>query len=49
LPFFAMLAMGLGALASPAEGAPFAYVTNANSNTVSVTVVGSPIPVGNFK
>src|ERR1700724_2421049 len=43
--------MWLGTLAS-AEAAPFAYVTNANSNTVSVistatnTVVGSPIPVG---
>ncbi len=32
----AVLAMGLGLMASPAEAAPFAYVANANSNNVSV-------------
>jgi len=50
---FAMLAMGLGLMARPAEAAPFAYVTNSNDNTVSVIdtasnkAVGTPIPVGN--
>jgi hypothetical protein len=33
---WAMLAMGLGAMASKAEAAPFAYVANGNSNNVSV-------------
>ena len=32
----AVLAMGLAVAASPAEAAPFAYVTNQGSNTVSV-------------
>jgi YVTN family beta-propeller protein len=50
---WAMLAMGLGLLASPAEAAPFAYVGNNHTNTVSVidtasnTVVAT-VPVGNF-
>ena len=34
--FAIMLAMGLGLMASPAEAAPFAYVTNAIDGTVSV-------------
>ena len=34
--FAIMLAMGLGALASPVAAAPFAYVTNQGSSTVSV-------------
>ena len=48
----AMLAMGLGLMASPAEAAPFAYVTNGDDSTVSVidtatnTVVAT-VPVGN--
>ncbi|HEX3494293.1 MAG TPA: hypothetical protein VHT48_02795, partial [Methylocella sp.] len=48
---WAVLAMGLGALASPAEAAPFAYVANGNDNTVSVidtatnTMVAT-VPVG---
>ncbi len=50
--FAIMLAMGQGLLASPAaEAAPFAYVTNQFSNTVSVidtatnTVVATiPVP-----
>ena len=33
---FAGLAMGLGLMASPAAAAPFAYVTNFSSSTVSV-------------
>ncbi len=33
---FAVLAMGLGAMARPAAAAPFAYVTNAGLYTVSV-------------
>jgi hypothetical protein len=33
--FAVMLAMGLGLMARPAEAAPFAYVANVNSNTVS--------------
>ena len=32
----AMLAMGLGAMASPAEAQPFAYVANVAANNVSV-------------
>jgi YVTN family beta-propeller protein len=53
IPLFAVLAMGLALAASPAEAAPFAYVTNSNDNTVSVIdtasnkAVGTPIPVGN--
>jgi YVTN family beta-propeller protein len=52
MALFAVLAMGLGLLASPAEAAPFAYVVNNGDNTVSVidtatnAVVGTPIPVG---
>ncbi|MGB8899828.1 MAG: cytochrome D1 domain-containing protein, partial [Methylocella sp.] len=42
---FAVLAMGLGLLASPAEAAPFAYVTNSNSSTVSVIDTASNIVV----
>ena len=44
----AVLAMGVGLLASPAEAAPFAYVANYIANTVSVidtatnTVVAPP-------
>jgi hypothetical protein len=34
MALFAVLAMGLGVLASPAEGAPFAYVANDTANTV---------------
>jgi YVTN family beta-propeller protein len=50
--FAVMLVMGLGAMAPPAEAAPFAYVANGGDNTVSVidtatnTVVAT-IPVGN--
>jgi YVTN family beta-propeller protein len=52
--FAIMLAMGLALAVSPAEAAPFAYVANANDNTVSVidtganppVVVGTPISVG---
>src|ERR1700731_1475597 len=50
--FAFMLVMGLGAMASPAGTAPFAYVTNGGDGTVSVidtatnTVAGIPIPVG---
>jgi len=50
--FAFMLVMELGAMAPPAEAAPFAYVANGGDNTVSVidtatnTVVGIPIPVG---
>jgi YVTN family beta-propeller protein len=33
---WAVLAMGLGLAAFPAEAAPFAYIANGNSNTVSV-------------
>ena len=52
MALFAVLAMGLGLLASPAEAAAFAYVVNNVDNTVSVidtatnTVVGTPISVG---
>ena len=55
--FALMLAMGLGLMTSPAVAAPFAYVTNQNSNTVSVidtattppsvvATVTLPFPVG---
>src|SRR5262249_11018448 len=49
----AVLVLFMAVSARPAEGAPFAYVTNENANTVSVIdtatnmVVGSPIAVGN--
>jgi YVTN family beta-propeller protein len=52
MAFFAIvLAMGLALAASRAEAAPFAYVTNENSNNVSVThtatnTVVKTIPVG---
>ena len=52
MALFAMLAMGLGLMAWPAEAAPFAYVTNDAANTVSVidtatnTVVAATLPVG---
>ncbi len=55
MALFAMLAMGLGFIASPAEAAPFAYVTNSGDGTVSVidtatntvlTGPAFPIPVG---
>ena len=36
MALFASLAMGLGLMATPAEAAPFAYVANGGSNTVSV-------------
>jgi YVTN family beta-propeller protein len=36
MALFAGLAMGLGAMASPAEAQPFAYVTNRGTNNVSV-------------
>jgi YVTN family beta-propeller protein len=47
----AVLAMGLASMASPADAAPFAYVVNAGSNTVSVidtatNAVLFTIPVG---
>ena len=47
----AMLAMGLGLTASPAEAAPFAYVVNQRSNNVSVidtatNMVVATVPVG---
>jgi YVTN family beta-propeller protein len=51
--FAIVLAMGLGLLAFSAEAAPFAYVTNAGDNTVSVidTATNPPsvvatVPVG---
>ena len=50
----AMLAMGLGLMAPPAEAQPFAYVANCDSDSVSVidtatnmVVATIPIPVGN--
>ena len=52
MALIAALAMGLASMASPAAAAPFAYVTNEFSNSVSVidtatnTVVGAPIAVG---
>ena len=53
MALFAMLAMGLGLMARPAEAAPFAYVANITDNTVSVidTATNPPsvvatIPVG---
>ena len=36
MAFFAMLAMGLGVMARPAEAQPFAYITNNIDGTVSV-------------
>jgi YVTN family beta-propeller protein len=53
MALFAMLAMGLGSMASAAEAAPFAYVANNGLTTVSVidtatnTVVAT-VPVGNL-
>ena len=49
----AVLAMGLGLAAQPAEAAPFAYVTNSGANTVSVidiptNKVVATVPVGFF-
>jgi YVTN family beta-propeller protein len=52
MTLFAVVAMGLASMASPAAAAPFAYVTNNGDGTVTVidtannTVVGTPIPVG---
>src|ERR1700738_3527219 len=53
MALFAGLAMGLGAMASPAEAQPFAYVANADpiSNNVSVidtatTTVATTVAVG---
>src|ERR1700731_958570 len=48
---WAMLAMGLALAATPAEAAPFAYVANVFSNTVSVidtatNTVGATVAVG---
>jgi DNA-binding beta-propeller fold protein YncE len=39
------LVMGLGLVASPAEAAPFAYVTNSYSNIVSVIATATKITV----
>ena len=52
-PLGAVLAMGLGLVAQPAEAAPFAYVTNSGANTVSVidiptNKVVATVPVGFF-
>jgi DNA-binding beta-propeller fold protein YncE len=41
---FAALAMGLALVASPAEGAPFAYVTNFTSANVSVIDTATKTP-----
>ena len=48
IALWAMLAMGLSSMAGPAEAAPFAYVTNSNSSTVSVidTATNPPTVVG---
>jgi YVTN family beta-propeller protein len=48
-----MLAMGLGLMASRAEAAPFAYITNPGSNSISVidtatNTVVSTVTVGGF-
>ena len=51
---FAVLAVGVGLMASPAAAAPFAYVVNNSSSTVTVidtasnTVVATILPVGRF-
>jgi hypothetical protein len=42
MALFAVLAMGLGAMASPAEAAPFAYVVNGGDGTVSVIDTATP-------
>ncbi len=42
----AVLAMGLGMVASPAEAAPFAYVTNVLNDTVSVIDTQLPLRGG---
>jgi YVTN family beta-propeller protein len=52
MALWAMLALGLGLIARPAEAAPFVYVTNAASNTVSVidtatNTVVTTVGVGN--
>jgi YVTN family beta-propeller protein len=47
----AMLAMGLALMTSPAEAAPFAYVTGSNSVTVidtATNMVVATVPVGSF-
>jgi YVTN family beta-propeller protein len=49
---FAMLAIGLASMASPADAAPFAYVGNTTSNNVSefdtaTNTVVATVPVGN--
>jgi YVTN family beta-propeller protein len=49
--FAIMLAMGLALATSPAEAAPFAYVANGGSNSVSVidtaaNMVVATVPVG---
>jgi YVTN family beta-propeller protein len=51
MAFFAMLAMGFGLMASPAEAAPFAYVASFETNSVSVidtatNLVVATVPVG---
>jgi YVTN family beta-propeller protein len=58
MALFAGLAMGLGAMASPAEAQPFAYVANADpisnnvsvidtaTNTVATTVAVGTAPLG---
>jgi YVTN family beta-propeller protein len=52
MALWAVLAIGLGAMASTAEAAPFTYVTNQGSNNVSVidtatNAVVVTVPVGN--
>ena len=44
--FAIMLAMGLGALASPAAAAPFAYVANGVSNNAVATIPVGTFPIG---
>jgi YVTN family beta-propeller protein len=45
--FAIMLAMGLALATSPAEAAPFAYVANGGSNSVSAAnMVVATVPVG---
>jgi DNA-binding beta-propeller fold protein YncE len=45
IALFAVLATGLGEMAVPAAAAPFAYVANTNSGTVSVIDTGANPPV----
>ena len=52
MALWAVMALGLGAMASPAAAAPFASVTNESSNNVSVIATAAKtlvatIPVGN--